>query len=116
MVLYGVTKMDKIPMKQIVQRIERLEKAVFVSDGTSPTEKKPKPNKHKGATGGIRLLIDEGFFNKKRFFGDICDALATRGYHYSKQAFQEALTRLSTKKKVLVALDEKGKKVYAIRK
>ena len=107
--------MDEKAYVEIVRRIERLEKTVF-ADSAKPVVKKTGPSKHKGATGGIRFLIEEGFFNQKRHFGDVCNAASARGYHYSKQAFQEALTRLSTKKKVLVALEEKGRKVYAIRR
>ncbi len=107
--------MDEKDYTEIVRRIERLEKAVF-ADTAKPTAKKAESNTHKGATGGIRLLIEEGFFNHKRHFGDVCSAASERGYHYSKQAFQEALKRLSMKDRTLVALEEKGKKVYAIRK
>lgn len=106
--------MDEASIKEIIRRIERLEAAVFAS--AKLAKSKRELSKHKGATGGIRLLIDEGFFSKKRSFGDICDAAATRGYHYSRQAFHEALTRLATKEKSLVMLTEGGKKVYAIRR
>jgi len=107
--------MDESSIKEILRRIERLEAVVFAK-GTKPTNSKNESSKHKGATGGIRLLVDEGFFSKKKPFGEICDAAATRGYHYSKQAFHEALTRLATKEKILVALTEGGKKVYAVRR
>ena len=107
--------MDEKIYVEIVRRIERLEKVVF-ADSAKSNVKKISSNKHKGATGGIRLLIEEGFFDRKRLFGEVCNAASAHEYHYSKQAFQEALTRLSTKEKVLVALQEKGKKVYAIRR
>ena len=105
--------MDEKAYAEIMRRIELLEKAVF-ADNAKPVAKKTESNTHKGATGGIRLLIEEGFFNHKRLFGDVCSAASARGYHYSKQAFQEALKRLSMKERTLVALEEKGKKVYAI--
>lgn len=114
MVLHGVT-MDEKNYIEILRRIEHLEKAVFAKS-VKPDVEKNDSVQHKGATGGIRLLVKEGFFDHKHFFGEVCDAAAARGYHYSKQAFQEALTRLSTKEKILVAIEEKGKKVYAIRR
>lgn len=107
--------MDEESYKDVIRRIERLEKVVF-ADRAKPDAKKVDSKKYKGATGGVRFLIEEGFFNHKRLFGEVCDAASARGYHYSKQAIQEALTRLSTKEKILVAFEEKGKKVYAVRR
>lgn len=107
--------MDEQSYKDVIRRIEQLEKVVF-ADRAKPATKNADSKKYKGATGGVRLLIEEGFFNHKRLFGEVCDAVSARGYHYSKQAIQEALTRLSTKEKILVSLEQKGKKVYAVRR
>ena len=106
--------MDEKLIKQILDRLSRLE-SVVLGENKDTAKKKGSATKYKGATGGVRLLVDQGFFSKKRQFGEICEAASSRDYHYSRQAFQEALSRLS-KGRELVALTEKGKKVYAIRK
>lgn len=107
---------DKV-IKQIISRLEKLERAVFHSSEKATGKEHPNTKKYKGATGGIRLLVDEGYFDKKRTFGDICKALENKDYHYTKQAVQTPLNNLSSsKKRLLVALTEKGRKLYAKRK
>lgn len=108
---------DEKTIKQIFSRLEKLERAVFRSGKNAVTQLEKDAKKYKGATGGIRLLADEGYFDKKRTFGDICKALESKGYHYTKQAVQTPLNNLSSpKKRLLVALTEKGRKLYAKRK
>jgi len=104
---------DADTLKKLSARVERLEEAVF--------RKKQKgadlaQEDFKGATGGIRFLISKGFFDRKRFFGEIKEALAANNYHYSKQAVQTPLGALSKPGGLLVAFKESGKKVYAKRK
>lgn len=109
--------MDEKVLKVIVSRLEKLERAVFRSGKVTTSKMDKDAKKYKGATGGIRLLVDEGYFDKKRTFGDICKALENKDYHYTKQAVQTPLNNLSSpKKKLLVALTEKGRKLYAKRK
>jgi hypothetical protein len=103
-----------IALKDILARLGKLEKVVFDNH-----QKQPKSNESrnfKGATGGLRLLISKGFFNRKRTFGEIKEALASHEYHYSKQAVQSPLNSLSKSGGPLVSFKEKGKKVYAKRK
>lgn len=100
--------------KQILARIEKLEQAVL--DGARQKPGVAKSHNFKGATGGLRLLISKGFFNKKRGFSEIRQALEDNGYHYSNQAIQTPLNRLSKAGGLLVSFKKKGKKVYAKRK
>jgi len=111
-------KQDDKGLRKIIARLEKLEHAVFGSARYTTTSKVPADTKkYKGATGGIRLLADEGFFDKKRSFGEVCKALEGKGYHYTKQAVQTPLNNLSSSKgKLLVALTEDGRKLYAKRK
>ena len=109
--------MDDKVLRDIVSRLERLERAVFGSGKETANKQHADAKKYKGATGGIRLLVDEGYFDKKRSFGEICKDLESKGYHYSKQAVQTPLNNLSSpKRKQLVAFTEKGRKLYAKRK
>lgn len=105
--------------RDIIARIEALEKAVF-----APTSKGAKAEKRslssndqfKGSTGGLRLLVSKGFFDSRRNFSEIETELNKRGYHYSKQAIQTPLNRLSNQNGPLVGLKQGGHKVYAKRK
>jgi hypothetical protein len=104
--------MSKSPtISELLLRIEKLERAVF----NAPRLPRPKKS-FDGATGGIRLLIEEDFFARRRHFREVESELEKHGYHYSKQAMQMPLTRLSSKKGPLVALKEKGRNVYVKRK
>ena len=105
---------DKEP-KSILERIERLENAVFStipkSGGSISTEQK-----FVGVTGGIKFLIKEGFFSKGKLLSEVRSELILRDYHYSLQAVQTALGRLSKISGPLVTFKENSKKVYAKRK
>ena len=98
-------------LSDILHRVEKLERAVFVD-----RESKSASRNFNGATGGLRLLLSKGFFDRRRFFSEIEKELQKQGYHYSKQAVQTPLNRLSKLGGPLVGLRESGKKVYAKRK
>jgi len=101
-------------VQALLKRIERLEKVVFSGEQKVHT---PKGGKFEGATGGIRFLISKGYLNTKKSLSDIKKGLEGNNYHYSIQAAQTALNRLSkTGGRPLVALKEGGKKVYVKRK
>lgn len=109
--------MNEKMVKDILIRLDKLEQVVFASK--SPKSRKntgTTSEDYKGATGGIRLLITEGFFDGKRLFKDVRSKLTEKGYHYSRQAVQSGLNNLSKKGGPLVALEEKDGKKYAQRK
>ncbi|MHB8623374.1 MAG: hypothetical protein ACYC9J_10915 [Sulfuricaulis sp.] len=110
-------KMEEKVLKNIIVRLEKLESAVFGSSKKTVNKARLDTEKYKGATGGIRLLADDGFFDKKRSFGEVYKALEGKDYHYTKQAVQTPLNNLSSSTgTLLVALTEKGRKLYAKRK
>ncbi len=98
-------------LSDLARRVEKLEQAVFGGG-------KPKAVKQsfEGATGGLRLLVTDGFFNRARYFSEIETELRKRGYLYSKQAIQTPLNWLSASRGPLVSIRDKGRKVYAKRK
>ncbi len=100
--------------KQIFEKLEKIEKVIF-GDKKQDVVQREKQN-FKGATGGLRLLISKGFFDKKQTFGTIKSGLAEENYHYSDQAIQTPLNNLSKSGGPLVGFKEGGKKVYAKRK
>jgi hypothetical protein len=99
----------------LVSRIEALERAVF-GVKPKPRARAVTEDEFKGATGGLRLLLSKGFFDRRRQFSEIETELNKRGYHYSKQAIQTPLNRMSRQGGPLVGLREQGHKVYAKRK
>ncbi len=105
-------------IEDLVARLEKLEAAVFGQAGQKKKTKveSAKSQDFNGATGGLRLLVSKGFFDRKRSFSEIETELVKQGYHYSKQAVQTPLNRLSKTGGSLVGFKEKGKKVYAKRK
>jgi hypothetical protein len=107
-----------IDLQELVRRVEILERAVMGDE--KPRNGKPnasaKMGNFDGATGGVRFVFSKGFFDGRQVFAAVEKELQDNGYHYSKQAIQMALTRLSAKGGPLVALKDKGKKVYVKRK
>jgi hypothetical protein len=101
-------------LRSLRLRIESLEKAVFGKGG--PKAEKVQGVSFTGATGGLRFLVTKGFFDRKRTFREVNEALAGHGYHYSKQAVQTPLNSLSKAGSLLVSFREGGRKVYAKRK
>lgn len=115
--LHGVIVMEinEKTLKDVLSRLEKLEKAVF-APGTKGRKKPTANNNHQGARGGIQLLIESDYFGKKRTAVEVWQALEEKGYHYKRQVVQVALLRSSKVGGPLVAMKEKGMKVYANRK
>lgn len=109
--------MNDKELKLIVERIAKLEEAIFGSTKKTPLRKPISVDKRfTGISGGIRFLVTRDFFNNKRSLSDIRDELGKYGYYSSIQAVQTALNRFSRPGGILVAFKEGGKKVYAKRK
>ena len=103
-----------INLEDLLRRVEALERAVL---GTAKAKKaNVSAENFDGATGGVRFLIAKGFFNSRRSFAEVEKAMQENGYHYSRQAVQMPLTRLSAVGGPLVALKDNGKNVYVKRK
>lgn len=105
-------------INDLLRRVEVLERAVL-GDSKPKKAKLSEPaiaGNFDGATGGVRFIFSKGFFDGRQIFAAVEKELQANGYHYSKQAIQMALTRLSAKGGMLIALKDKGKKVYVKRK
>jgi len=70
-----------------------------------------------GATGGLRILINEGYFNDPKQLPEIIERLKQEGRHYSNAAVSMGLLNL-VKERVLMRFHDKGDKKwkYVIRK
>ena len=76
-----------------------------------------KSKKTKGASGALKIIIDEGFLDKPKDLPSIMDKLKQIGRYYSKQSIAMNLLNL-TKNRTLNRLKDKGSKnwQYVIRK
>lgn len=102
---------------ELQERIEKLEAVVFAKkSGEKRSATRAIPEEFKGAPGGVRFLSSKGYFKTPRRFGEIIAAAEAEGYLYSKQAIQNALTRMAKVGGPLVTLRRGGGKVYAERK
>ena len=106
--------MNQKTIKNILTRLDRLEKAVFGS-GKKKTAT-GKQTEFSGPKGGILLLISKGFFNKRRTASEVRNELEKNDYDYRIQVVQTALNRLTKNKGPLTTLTVGGKKVYVKRK
>ena len=105
---------DSKKIKKLEERVAELEKAVF---GTKSKRKTKPQSKYKGLTGGINLLIDNGFFKKPVLVTEVQDELKKEGYFYSLQATDTILRRnMVTRTKILTRMKIDGVWQYAVRK
>jgi len=117
--------MKKDPQK-IVEQINLLVAELAALAGvpsSKPATQAAKPSSKKGrdtsgATGGIRLLIDEGKLDSPKQLPEIIEFLKQEGRHYSSQTVSMGLLNLATKERVLTRFRDKGEKSwkYAIRR
>ena len=109
--------MKKDP-KQIAQMIISLVSELADIAGADVSEKivhvhmaKKRLKQNKGATGGLRVLIDENYFDKPKQFPEIIEKLKQEGRHYPKPTISMGLLNL-VREKILIRLREKGTKNY----
>ncbi|KKS66430.1 MAG: hypothetical protein UV35_C0015G0016 [candidate division WWE3 bacterium GW2011_GWB1_42_6] len=103
-------------LQNIISRLEKLEKAVFAQAKDKETNLKGPLNTFNGPKGGILLLIKNSFFKMPHAALEVKEEITKSGYHYSIQAVQTALNRLSDKQGPLNTLKDGKKKVYVKRK
>lgn len=108
---------DEKSFKNILIRLEKLEATVF-GDKKTPSHKPETAaiDKHDGPTGGVRLLIKQGFFSAKRSIDEVHSELQTNDYQYIKDVVRNSLNRLSSSSGPLVAIKTADGKLYVKRK
>ena len=106
--------MDEKTVKELKDRLTRLEKAIFGRKSGQVRETVARG--FTGLKGGLHLLLSRGFFNTKKALAATRQELEEHDYHYSSAAIQTTLNRLSARTGPLAAFKEGGKKVYVRRK
>lgn len=108
-------------LKRIIEdhedRISKLEKQ-FVSKSTESKSEESKKNgsDYNGVSGGIRLLIDNGFLDTPKFVSEIVDEMKREGYYHDMPSIDSALRKSFLKNKILQRIKEENKWKYVIRK
>ena len=108
--------MSELQIKNILNRLEKLEYEVFSVRKQKSRIKSEKPENFSGAKGGILLLISKKYLDKQRSATDVKIELGKNDYHYSIQVVQTTLNRLSKGRGELVAMKEGEVKTYVKRK
>ncbi|MDD4804858.1 MAG: hypothetical protein PHN69_06870 [Candidatus Pacebacteria bacterium] len=110
--------------EKIVQQIFMLVKELaqitdkdFVCTTKSEEQKPLSIKNKKGATGGIRTLVDNGYMDDPRILSEIIERLKQEGRHYTKATISMGLLSL-VREKILIRFRDKGQKMwkYVIRK
>jgi hypothetical protein len=111
--------------EEIVSEINGLLNELLVSLGNGGNTPRTKfvatqvsKTDYSGPSGGLRLLVDDGFFNDSRSLPDVIDRLHQEGFKYPLEPIAVALLRM-VRKRILVRLPSKnqnGKKIWTYAK
>src|SRR2546422_4644677 len=91
--------MNKEPMKQIIARLDRLEKAVFEHGSKTGREKKREISSREDLPSQILKLRDQGFFSEPKIPKEVHDKLKTK-YHCELNRVTVALLRFHRRRKL----------------
>ncbi len=112
--------MNNHELKQKLRTIQTLAAECLVQLNDIPTKTSAKASSVKsvysGLTGGVHLLVEEGFFSTKKSLSTVREALDQKGYVYSRQAVHEALKSASRPGGLLVVIKDGKFRLYAERK
>ncbi len=104
---------DEEKINDVLERLEKLEKAVF----GGKKSKIESDKKYKGLTGGINFLIDSGFLKNLKSTKEVHEEMKKEGYIYRKEAVDTILRRdFVSKKKILTRAKDGNLWKYVIRK
>jgi hypothetical protein len=107
---------------EIISLLSELAELAGAPAGSSPMQltklaSTPSEKDTSGATGGVRLLVQEGKLDSPRKLPEIVELLRQEGRHYSNPAVSMGLLNL-VRERVLTRFKDKGEKTwkYAIRR
>ena len=102
--------------RQLTSQIMALvEELAALKVGSSYEKQKKFPTKYKGATGGIRFLVDEGFFDSPQPGAAVIAKLKQEGRHYPRASIMMGLLNL-VRGRVLTRIPDGKNYNYVIRK
>ena len=114
-----MSKKAEALVKQINDLVQELGKLAGVevekSSASSQKSKVKSKKEYSGTTGGIRMLIDDGYFSVPKVKKDVINKLAEEGRYYSNPSISMSLLNL-VKERKLSRIGKKGSWKYVIRK
>jgi len=111
--------MDKEALKEINNKLDLIISFLKSQKDILEVPKKSnanQKNQYKGVKGGLRLLVDQGFFNVKRVFPEIREELKTKTYNYPRTSIQPCLIGMCKSSGPLIRTKEVKKYYYVIRR
>ena len=114
-------KDPKTIAEEIINLVSELAALAGAPASKSPTQPEQAPSSEKkdtsGATGGIRLLVEEGNLDSPKQLSEIIDFLKREGRHYGKSTVSMGLLSL-VRERILTRFKDKGEKngKYAVRR
>lgn len=106
---------------EIIDKVNRLAKLAEANLESLMSLAEPKNDqtkkKSKGATGGLRYLIEDGFFENPKVLTEVRERLKQEGRHYPNPTISMGLLGL-VRERELTRIQEDGKKIwkYVIRR
>jgi len=112
-----MSKNPKELAKQIIVLTNELAELAGVETNNISISIKSRKRKPVGATGGLRFLIDEGYFDSPKELLIVVNKLREEGWHYSTATISMGLLNL-VRERILTRYKEKKSKSwrYVIRK
>lgn len=104
-------------ISQILELAELAGANIKIKPNKTPHSIKEAKKDTSGATGGLRILVDEGYFDEPRQLTVIIERLKQEGRHYSNATISMGLLNL-VRERILMRFRDKGDKKwkYIIRK
>lgn len=112
-------------LKDIDGRLKKIETLLTGGSAmklTATTEKmkantKQEAKDYSGLAGGVRFLIDRGFFSSPKTAAEVIEELGREGYHHQPAPVRKTLgVDFTNKKKLLSRILQDGVYKYAVRK
>ena len=112
-----VKKLTENIISQILELAELAGANIKVKPNKTQHSIKETKKDTSGATGGLRILVDEGYFDDPRQLPAIIERLKQEGRHYSNATISMGLLNL-VRERILIRFRDKGDKKwkYIIRK
>ncbi len=109
--------MDEEVKKRMDGMEARLAKLEGRASGEEASADKPAKVSYTGLAGGLRLLLDNGFFNEPKTIDKITDELNREGYYNTPAGVSSTLSMTFVKsQKTLTRIKEGSKWAYVRRK
>jgi len=108
-------------LKDILERLDRLEAMVAKLESQKEPLAKPvtaaEVESFGGLSGGINLILKDGFMNEPKSVDEIQKELERRGYYHSFEAIATLLRRdFMKRRQIITRIEKNGKWYYGLKR